>query len=204
MKMMTKNKYGFFEVTSAMQKAIRRNQPGYAGFWAHELLESGYYNYVWTRLLVVSAEDCAGIITQEIEALQRAYMKVRDPKNPNKGRIFLSKAVLILCKADKSRDADHLQNYCRDHMVDIDDDVLAQQLTEAYSERVESGMPEIPLYAYDVHTSQGRSRGATKEQFFMDEQNCLKPVSPENVFDHYPLLGSPEQAGSRRKNRRVE
>ncbi len=41
-----------------MQKAIRRGDTRLAGYWALELWGSGFGNYVWKRLLTVSAEDC--------------------------------------------------------------------------------------------------------------------------------------------------
>ena len=75
--------YDFFEVSSAMQKAIRRADAAVAGFFALELWTSGYRDYVWKRLFTISAEDCYGIVTGEIEALwqgqeshrtQRAYL----------------------------------------------------------------------------------------------------------------------------------
>ena len=41
-----------------MQKAIRRSDARLAGYWALELWESGFGQYVWRRLLTISAEDC--------------------------------------------------------------------------------------------------------------------------------------------------
>ena len=61
--------YDFFEVSSAMQKAIRRADAAVAGYFALELWTSGYRDYVWKRLFTISAEDCYGVITKEIEAL---------------------------------------------------------------------------------------------------------------------------------------
>ena len=60
--------YDFFEVSSAMQKAIRRADAAVAGYFALELWTSGYRDYVWKRLFTISAEDCYGVITKEIEA----------------------------------------------------------------------------------------------------------------------------------------
>lgn len=57
--------YDFFEVSSAMQKAIRRADTGVAGFFALELWASGYRDYVWKRLFTISAEDCYGIVNVE-------------------------------------------------------------------------------------------------------------------------------------------
>ena len=69
----TKGGYDFFEVSSAMQKAIRRADVAVAGFFALELWESSFRDYVWKRLFTISAEDCYGIITKEIEALWQGH-----------------------------------------------------------------------------------------------------------------------------------
>ena len=49
--------YDFFEVSSAMQKAIRRAVAAVAGFFDLELWTSGYRDYVWKRLFTFAAED---------------------------------------------------------------------------------------------------------------------------------------------------
>ena len=63
-----------------MQKAIRRADAAVAGYFALELWTSGYRDYVWKRLFTISAEDCYGVITKEIEALWQGHELV------NKGR----------------------------------------------------------------------------------------------------------------------
>ena len=107
MRLRTVRGYDFGEVSSAMQKALRRGDAHLAGYWAIELWSSGYGNYVWKRLLTVSAEDCWGILTQEVKALHDSYLHVN--KNvaaaEAKGRIFISKAVILLAMAKKNRDA---------------------------------------------------------------------------------------------------
>ena len=50
-----------------MQKAIRRNNPNLAGYAAYELF-GNFHTYMWKRLVVVSAEDCYGIMTKEVIA----------------------------------------------------------------------------------------------------------------------------------------
>src|SRR5438094_2200316 len=92
MQLRTIRGYNFGEVSSAMQKAIRRGDVQLAGYWALELWSSGFGNYVWKRLLTVSAEDCWGIITQEIKALHDSYLVVNKgvPAATARGRIFVS------------------------------------------------------------------------------------------------------------------
>ena len=109
----TKRGYEFGEVSSAMQKAIRRADAKLAGYWALELWESGFGQYVWRRLLTVNAEDCQppprlpsglrsaqaisapldcwGILTQEIRALHDASTEINRhaPRHKTRGGIFL-------------------------------------------------------------------------------------------------------------------
>jgi replication-associated recombination protein RarA len=153
-----------------MQKSIRRADTKLAGYFALELFHSGFYEYVWKRLMVISAEDCHGIITCEIAALYEGFKMVNaGKKEKEKGRIFISKAVIILCDVKKNRDADHLQNLVYDKKMSINEEELVRELISS-----EEYVP-IPDYAYDVHTKKGRKMGKTKETFFIDELNNLKP-----------------------------
>lgn len=163
--------YDFYEATSALQKSCRRGKVKIAAFFALELYSSGYWSYVWKRLLTISAEDCYGCITQEIKSLYDSFMIIndKDRKNCPKGRVFISKAVIILCVAKHSRDADHLSNLYYDGGKYDDEEIaeFVRTLTE------EERRPEIPEYTYDCHTIKGKRRGATKEQFFHDEHEAL-------------------------------
>ncbi|MCY3024591.1 MAG: hypothetical protein NTW87_36920 [Planctomycetota bacterium] len=167
--------YVLLEVASALQKAIRRGDAKKAGYWAVELFESGYQQYLWRRLLTISAEDCWGVITQEVEALYRSWAVIHKQK-PGAGRVFAAKATILLCHARKCRDADHLTNLVYDPKT-ISDTQLEADLDEARTH------PEtIPDYAFDCHTQKGRKAGKTKHQFFHDEFRALKPRE-KGLFD---------------------
>lgn len=169
----TNGGYDFFEVSSAMQKAIRRADVAVAGFFALELWESGFRDYVWKRLFTISAEDCYGIITKEIEALWQGHELVNKKATTPKGRIFISKAVILLCECRKCRDADHLQNIIYDRKyIDV----------EKWIEDVRRNPIPIPPYTFDVHTRRGKKLGRTKEDFFKDELNALNPRE-KGLFD---------------------
>ena len=169
----TKGGYDFYEVSSAMQKAIRRADIAVAGFFALELWESGFRDYVWKRLFTISAEDCFGIITKEIEALWQGHELVNKKATSPKGRIFVSKAVILLCECRKCRDADHLQNLIYDRKeIDV----------EKWIEDVRRNPIQIPPYTFDVHTRRGKKLGRTKEEFFKDEFNALSPRE-KGLFD---------------------
>lgn len=164
--LITKNHYDFYEASSALQKSIRRADTKVAGFFALELFSSGYQKYVWKRLYTISAEDCYGLITHEIESLHRGYLIANDDNNGPKGRIFISKAVVLLCDVRKNRDADHLQCIIVDQR---------RENVEKWIEEVRRDPLPIPEYAYDVHTRRGKKMGKTKTQFFREELEALKP-----------------------------
>lgn len=168
----TKRNYVFAEVSSSLQKAIRRGDARHAGFWAIELFESGYHNYVWKRLLTISAEDCAGIITTEIHALFRGFEQVNkdNKKDKTQGRIFVAKAVIILSLAPKDRSADHLTNLVYDQTQ-----VSEKEIENYISEAQKTPYVPIPGYALDVHTIQGKRNGKTKRDFFLEEHDALVP-----------------------------
>jgi replication-associated recombination protein RarA len=91
---------------------------------------------------------CWGILTQEVKALHDSYTEINanTPAKTPKGRIFISKAVILLCLAKKSRDADHLQNFVYDQQAGLEPKTLTDEL-EAAGEYV-----PILDYAYDCHT----------------------------------------------------
>lgn len=168
--------YDFYEVSSCLQKSIRRGDARLAGFMALELWSSKYDNYLWKRLFTISAEDCWGILTLEIEALWQGYNLVNKGATERKGRIFVSKAVILLCQAKKSRDADHLSNFIYDKKDGLTVEQLENELENA------PAYVELPNYIYDVHTITGKRNGMTKEQFFKDEFEALKPRE-KGLFD---------------------
>ena len=114
-----------------------------------------------------------------VKALHDSYTEINrnSPAKTPKGRIFISKAVILLCLAKKSRDADHLQNFVYDQQAGIEPETLTDELEQA-GEYV-----PIPDYAYDCHTPQGRKMGKTKGEFFRAEQDALNPFIP-GLFDN--------------------
>lgn len=169
--MRTKGGYDFYEVASLLQKSLRRGEIELAARAANEMFPS-HTNYVWNRLMTVSAEDCDGIITGEIVALYDGWAKVNDAKSAkDKGRIFIAKAILILATAKHSRDADSLNILISDRYPE---DVFAAEVetTEALI-GIASDDFQIPEWVYDVHTRRGKQMGKTKAQFLTEEEKAL-------------------------------
>lgn len=169
MKLSTQRGYDFYEVASALQKSVRRGDVELAGYMALELFPK-YSEYCWRRLLTISAEDCFGLVTQEIKALYDSFHVVNKGKKGAelKGRIFISKAVIILCTCKHSRDSDLLSNYIYDKKQLVSDSEIEKLFRE-----VRSSPMEIPEYVFDCHTAKGKRAGKTKKEFFIEEEKAL-------------------------------
>lgn len=93
----TKNGRNMYDMLSLLQKAIRRGRYRDAAYAANEL-EKIFRSVMWKRLLVISAEDCFGVLTKELIELKF----LDDEKKDNK---LVARAIAVMCKALKSRDA---------------------------------------------------------------------------------------------------
>lgn len=149
----TENGYDFFEISSAMQKSIRRGMEDEALFWAVELYNSGYSEYVWKRLRIMSSEDIGlaePVISSEIWALYSMFKeqaKKKEDKNEPQ-RLFLTHAVLLLCRSRKSRL--------------IDSALLWAWLTHKFRK-----LP-VPDFAFDKHNERGRQLKRGWGHFFRE------------------------------------
>ena len=108
---LTCNSYDMYEVLSALQKAIRRQEPGLATIWAMELAMSGYYAHVASRLRVTAQEDIGPADPQAVVfaniALDRA--DAWKAKSDSAWRMAIANACYALAMANKSRVGDLLQ-----------------------------------------------------------------------------------------------
>lgn len=180
----TPNGYDLFEMSSMIQKAIRRSDIPHAAYAANEL-GGKYRKYLWKRLLTVSAEDCYGIMTKEIVALQQADEYVnKKAKIGETNDLFIAKAVILLCMARKNRDAD----YVACNFMWGDKNLTEEEFNQFVDyEQVENlrirDASDIPGYVYDVHTWKGKRAGKTELDMFHDEQEALAPRQM-NLFDY--------------------
>jgi replication-associated recombination protein RarA len=182
----TKNGYRLDEISSALQKDIRRGNAEQAMFWACEMHTSGYKNYVWKRLFICSAEDCAGLVTQEVQALHYAWELETNKGKKVGGILFVAKAAMILALDKKSRDVDHA--VCVGFLFLSKEEIQAK--ANAWLKDLEGidieEMPEIPDYALCKHTARGRAKGRhSVAEFIVTEHEALHPKQA-GLFDHLP------------------
>ena len=142
----TQRGYNFFEVTSALQKTIRRGKEHEALYWAMELLPR-YESYLWRRLKIISSEDIGlanPLLIILVEVLSDQYFELR--KKGDMGCLLMvANAILFLARSKKARLADHF---------------ICAMIQEREQGLVNLAIPD---YALDMHTRSGRAqaRGLT-------------------------------------------
>ncbi len=180
----TKNGYSMYEMSSMIQKAIRRCDIPHAAYAANELSVQ-YRHYLWKRLLTVSAEDCYGIMTKEIVALWQADEMVNERNKAGQTNdLFIAKAVILLCMARKNRDADYVA--CNFMWGDrpLTDEEFEEFVDYEQVEKLKAVTRfNVPGYVYDIHTYKGRMRGKTQMDFFREENEALQPRQM-SLFDY--------------------
>lgn len=164
--LVTKNGHKLSEMSNLLQKAIRRGNVDLAGYAANEMFGS-YHAYLWKRLLMISTEDCYGVITKEILALKQSddiFNATR--KGYDKEKLFVAKALTLLLYCKKNRDACYLAcNYMLSEKILQQDEYI--NLDECKFDGV------LPDYCTDCHSYEGKRRGKTVKEFIETEEAAL-------------------------------
>lgn len=159
--MLTRTGRNFWEITSVMQNAIRKGDYEIAGYCLWELLP-GYTPYLRKRLLVISAEDCFGVLTKDVMSL----CEVGDEDS-------LTRALALLCAAKKNRDADY---FVCNLMIPTDP----------------RGQPSKEEMAHDLHRSIRKMdvvpAGWQSQALFKKSRKELWKVLLESTKVYYPRL----------------
>lgn len=154
--------YRLDEVTSALQKCIRRGVEEESLFWALEMSDSGFGQYLWRRLMVIAAEDIGLADPQALTLTVSGWLATKEATKsftqpPGMKTEFLGMALLYLCRAAKNREGDDFICY-----------LMARR---------QRGLRlTVPDFALDEHTERGRQMGRG-EEFWQEESSKLdKPV----------------------------
>jgi replication-associated recombination protein RarA len=141
------------ELTSALQKAIRRGELENALTVAYEMysFSAALEEHLWRRLEVISVEDVGfGRIDAPVvvETLYRMHLRVPRPRGDR--FLFAAHAVRLLATSVKDRTSDELANWAA--------------LSVERGER----LPEVPDVALDMHTRRGRELGRGLSHFLRE------------------------------------
>ena len=150
-KIITVKGYSLFDCSSAFQKSVRRGLENEAMYWAVEAFESSYDEYIWKRIRIIASEDIGLAepnIASNIHALYENYKEQKKKKDTKHRpeRLFYTHAILMICRAKKSR---------------LVDNSLIYFWETHYNEK-----RAVPEYAFDKHTTKGRSMKRSWKHFF--------------------------------------
>lgn len=179
----TKNGYAFDEVTSAIQKAIRRGQEEEALYWAYELVDGGAWNYLFKRLRVIAAEDIgladpqAAILTNSVYTglvMEWARRQANDQKWFSPDMNIIGMVVMYLVRAPKNR------------VCDI-------KTTLIWEKRKAGWKLEVPDYSVDQHTTRGKARIKkegidSNRQFYSEGAQVKNRVRIDKDQDYWDQL----------------
>lgn len=161
----TTNGHQVGEVASAFQKSIRRGLVDDALYWGVDLYLTGYAEYAWKRMKIMTSED-VGIADRNlpaaIQALYQSFLeqkKKKDVKNAPE-RLFFVHAIILLATAPKNRTVDHALIY--------------------HFDRHAEAKREIPDYALDKHTFRGRKMNRGFDHFFDEGIRLENEVGADN------------------------
>jgi replication-associated recombination protein RarA len=163
----TERGYDFFEVSSALQKEIRRGNDEAAVYWAFEFIPK-FEAYIWKRLKTILNEDIGianpGLIPI-VDALENQYYQSKDT-------LALTNAVLLMARSPKTRIACHLSI------------VMEQNRMQNLPKR------KIPDYALDRHTAKGRAMKQGYKEFRAEGAKLKNKVDVGDVYEDecYRLL----------------
>jgi hypothetical protein len=161
---------------STIQKSIRRSEkPGdeyekTAVYFTKQLYAIGGWD-IWKRLLIIASED-VGLadlsVSREITHLASVAKKVTDAKHSD--LLPLIQAVVICCRAKKSRAMDNACNWDETTYTPMTE----KELDVAIADKT---VPAVPEYAHDgLHTDKkhGKKRkAALKAEFLLNEDAAL-------------------------------
>lgn len=150
---------------SWLQKSIRRGDERNALYAAAQLAITGFPGAVFNVCCTMSSEDIGlaerGLV-QEVLAIHAAYKLQVTRKSEHKPeRLQIVHAVLLCCRAKKSRLVDHAL-------------VIAFEAGETLTP---------PAWVFDKHTSKGKAAGKTVADFYDTENPALSPKS--DIEDQY-------------------
>lgn len=164
-------------IFSAAHKCIRRGNETDAIAWLQRLYLNGFD--VWKQLHLYAVED-VGLadlsIPKHIQTLEATAKRIKDDHNSD--WLAIIEAVMLMCRAQKSRATDDAAIYFRENP-----DYMPP--TEEIQEVFDAGQLPKPVVRpdyLDKHTTEGRKNGRGLEDFMKTETAALANKSDVSGF----------------------
>ena len=175
------------ELISMLQKSIRRGLEENALAAAYEMYITSpqFHEKMWRRLLAISVEDVGfGDTHAPLQVYTLFKMAQEFPYSDGDQPMFFMHAIRYLCRCKKERTTDNIKN-------------------QIIKEWEHGKKPEVPDYAYDLHTAKGRAMGRD-EMHFLTEASRVEPYyeteGAAEIYEKYKALLESEDQGEKCPN----
>ena len=165
-KIMSRNGIPGDELVSGLQKSIRRGLERQACMIAYEMYITSlqFEEKLWRRLQAIAVEDVGyGNLEAPNLVLTLNQMRQNFPYTDGDRPIFFVHAIRVLCQSKKDRSSDHLKN------------IVIKQFEQGVK-------PEIPDYAYDMHTQKGIAMGRDQKHFIEYASKVENEIEVGNTY----------------------
>lgn len=164
----TDARFNIFDVSSLLQKSVRRSDEEVAAWAAWELVRSGYDNMYWKRIQTIATEDTSveSDVTSQVRSLYQlgtGQVDVVDgwSAENERGRVCALRAAVICAQAQSSRLCDYLNNTFEriaEERVNAAEEGRESRYDFPAGELNSDGQYDV---AFDMHTSigSGKNRG---------------------------------------------
>jgi len=197
--MQTAHGYSVDEVSSALQKSIRRGYEESALYWGYEMMMSPnktHHSQLWNRLKVIASEDI-GPADPAMPILVDVLW--RNWKEKKKECIFTVNAIIALVRSPKSRIMDNAFNLLKSEwklgvMNLLPLDILDEtKLEPAVPPVYDKDKPRpIPGFAIDKHTRAGKKHGLGKADFYEEGAMLNNKASIRDPYEARAIAGDLE------------
>lgn len=161
----TRNGYAADTIISMLQKSIRRGEEKNALCAAYEMYITSpqMEEKLWRRLQIISIEDIgfgdpmAGVIVNSYNQMRKEFL-YNDGDRP----MFFFQAIRYLCRCKKERSGDITKNLISKQF----------QIGQLF---------EVPDYAYDMHTTEGRAMGRDEAHFLREGSKVCPEMESEEL-----------------------
>lgn len=164
--MKTKGGYDLKLVRSAIQKAVRRGAEEEALYWAAEMHEGGFTNYLLTTMACIQSEDIgwadAGLSAAVDAKIVFGKMLYAEKKGKAEYTPMLASVILMMCRARKTRAADNAWQY------------MAEKRKAGF--RI-----QLPDVCEDEHTQAGRAKGRWWRFWVAQGARLQNMATPEEI-----------------------
>ena len=122
-----------------------------------------FHEKMWRRLLAISVEDVGfGDTHAPLQVYTLFKMAQEFPYSDGDQPMFFMHAIRYLCRCKKERTTDNIKN-------------------QIIKEWEHGKKPEVPDYAYDLHTAKGRAMGRDEMHFLTEASRVIPQLEGEDI-----------------------